>query len=269
MSAAPASRPEASALPERKEYRIGCAEIWGGVALVDSDVCTRGLSATVYSRAADGEKGGDIYYFSVCSADQLTRVALADLRGHGEQVSVLSQWLYQALEQRMNTLDGAGVLGELNTQVRTHGFAAMTTAAVVSYYTGNSQLYFSYAGHTPLLLRRSQGGWKAMPVEGQGSGPANLPLGVIAGVRYDQAQATLEPGDRFFLCTDGVEECPNPAGEFFGEERLAEFLESHADLPLPEIKACLLERLAEHAGGPLEHDDCTFMIVEVRDIKSR
>jgi sigma-B regulation protein RsbU (phosphoserine phosphatase) len=246
------------------EHRIGCAEIWGGVGLADSDVCTRGISASIFSRAADGEKGGDIYYFSVCSADKLTRVAIADLRGHGEQVSALSQWLYGALEKRMNTLDGAGVLAELNTQVRTHGFQAMTTAAVIGYYTADSKLYFSSAGHHPFLLRRSSGTWRSVPVCSGGAVPANLPLGVLPSVRYEQDHVAVQPGDRVFLCTDGVLECPNRLGDFFGEERLTSFLESHADLDLAAIKTGLLERLQSHAGGQLSHDDCTFMILEVR-----
>jgi sigma-B regulation protein RsbU (phosphoserine phosphatase) len=247
------------------EHYIRCAEIWGGVGLADSDVCTRGLTASIFSRSADGEKGGDVYYFSVCGADLLTRVVIADLRGHGEQVSALSQWLYQALERRMNTLDGAGVLADLNGQVRAHGFQAMTTAAVLSYYIGDSNLYFSSAGHHPFLLRCSGGQWEAKPVEARGAGPANLPLGVLPVVRYDQDQARLRPGDRIFLCTDGILECPDASGEFFGEERLCQFLEANACLSLTEIKAVLLHELMRHAGGELTHDDCTFMILEVRD----
>ncbi|MEO8029168.1 MAG: serine/threonine-protein phosphatase, partial [Bryobacteraceae bacterium] len=106
--------------------QIRCAEIWGGVSVVDLDVCTNGLTASILSTASGGKKGGDIYYFSVCSSDKLTRIAIADLRGHGEQVSHLSEWLYQSLEQRMNTLDGAGVLSDLNGLVHAHGFEAIT-----------------------------------------------------------------------------------------------------------------------------------------------
>ena len=243
--------------------RLACAEIWGGIGLMDSEVCTRGLSASVYSRSADGVAGGDIYYFSVCSADKLTRVAIADVRGHGEEVSPLSQWLFEGLEKRMNSLDGAGVLEELNTQVRERGFKAMTTAAVLGYYTSARRLYFSSAGHHPFLLRRSDGVWKATAVEGAAAGPANLPLGVLPAVRYDQSEVPVEAGDRIFLCTDGVLECPDKSGEFFGEEGVIQFLEECSESSLAEAKSSLINRLVEFSGGDLTHDDCTFLFLEV------
>ena len=61
----------------------GCARIWGGVRGKDADVQDSGFIASVYSRAAEGAKGGDIYYLSVCSGEAITRVALADVRGEG------------------------------------------------------------------------------------------------------------------------------------------------------------------------------------------
>ena len=246
-------------------HQIRCAAIWGGISVVDLDVRTRGISASIQSTASGGERGGDMYYFSLCSADMLTRVAVADMRGHGEQVSHLSQWLYNSLEERMNSLDGAGVLSDLNGIVHAHGFEALTTAAVVSYYLGDSNLYFSYAGHPPILLRRGGGEWTALPLEGS-PGPANLPLGAMRGARYDQAKTNLQPGDRIFVYTDGIPECPDPAGEFYGEERLLDVLQRTAHLSTAEIKQTVFESVGKHVGGPLLHDDCTLMVLEVNDV---
>ena len=134
-------------------YRMHCSEIWGGNQDVDCDVCTKGITASIYSSACGGFQGGDIYYFTVCSNELLTRVMLADLRGHGEQVSQLSAWTYEALRESMNTLDGASVLRSLNRTLFERGFQAITTATVISFYAANSKLYFSYAGHPPALLR--------------------------------------------------------------------------------------------------------------------
>ena len=61
--------------------RIRCAEIWGGVHNCDEDILTSGITASLYSAAADGGRGGDIYYLSVCSSDLLTRIAIADVVG--------------------------------------------------------------------------------------------------------------------------------------------------------------------------------------------
>jgi sigma-B regulation protein RsbU (phosphoserine phosphatase) len=91
--------------------------IWGGISSVDTDVVTGGLGASVYSAASHGVRGGDIYYFGVCGYHMLTRVAIADLQGHGEDVATLSNWLYDLLRERLNSLDGAGVLEDLNRLV--------------------------------------------------------------------------------------------------------------------------------------------------------
>ena len=70
-------------------HRIHCAEVWGGIDHIDRDIVTGGLTASVYSKSSDGSRGGDIYYFSVCGGDQLTRIALADVQGHGDGKKVL------------------------------------------------------------------------------------------------------------------------------------------------------------------------------------
>ena len=51
----------------------------------------------MYAGASDGVRGGDIYYFSVCESGTITRIALADVVGHGNDVSEMSQWMYHAL----------------------------------------------------------------------------------------------------------------------------------------------------------------------------
>jgi phosphoserine phosphatase RsbU/P len=103
-------------------HRIRCSEIWGGNTNMDSDVCTGGITASLFSSAADGGKGGDIYYISVCGSDLLTRIAIADVVGHGEAVSQVSDWLYQSLAARMNDGAGNAVLSDVNELACDHGW---------------------------------------------------------------------------------------------------------------------------------------------------
>jgi sigma-B regulation protein RsbU (phosphoserine phosphatase) len=246
-------------------YRIRCSEIWGGVRTVDTDVCTLALSASLYSSACGGDKGGDIYYFSVCSIDLLTRIAIADVRGHGEQVSQLSGWLFHSLEERMNSLEGNGVLTGLNRMVNTHGFDALTTAVLASYCLRDGHLYFSNAGHPPLLLdRKSPCQWRRLELPDSGE-RVNLPLGVLPEAEYSQSSVRLEPGDRFFLYTDGVLECPNTDDEEFGEERLLDVLARSSGATLAGVKRAVLQSISEHRGPRCVEDDITFLVAEVRD----
>ena len=143
------------------------------------------------------------------------------------------------------------------------GFEALSTAAVVTYYSGDSSLSYSYAGHPPILVREGRGAWAPRPIENDAR-PANLPLGTLRTVEYDLAKITLQPGDRVFLYTDGVVECPGPGGEFYGEERLLDILDGTADRSLAEVKSAVFDSLIRHAGGELLHDDCTLVVIEVR-----
>ena len=136
-------------------FRIKCAEIWGGILAIDTEMITAGLSASIFSTAHDGDRGGDMYYASVCKWDYLTRLAIADLRGHGGQASRLSAWVYDSMQKRMNTTSGHKILSDLNAEVKSRGFEAITTAVVVGYHATKRKLYFSYAGHPPAYVQRA------------------------------------------------------------------------------------------------------------------
>ncbi len=102
-------------------YRMHCPEVWGGIKGISMDVRTNALTASLYSHSCDGGKGGDIYYLSVCDNDLLTRIAIADVVGHGQPVNHISQWLYEGLVVQMNSLDGHRILTLMNSMAHQHG----------------------------------------------------------------------------------------------------------------------------------------------------
>ena len=96
-----------------------------------------------------------------------------------------------------------------------------------------------------------------------GPGAANLPLGAVKNARYDQKSIALARGDRFLLFTDGLLECPDPNGEFFGYTRLQAALDKAGDVPLNSLKDAIRSALNHHAQGRMHHDDCSLIIAEV------
>jgi phosphoserine phosphatase RsbU/P len=249
--------------PRKQPYRIPCGAVWGGIQPVSLDACTKGVNATLYSNASGGERGGDIYYMSVCANDLRTRMLVADVRGHGEQVSEISKWVYQSLLSRMNSIDCAGVLSDLNQIVHTKGSAAITTAVVVSHDIDEAALYYAYAGHPPVLARESGRQWLPLVLEAR-PGQANLPLGMFRSVRYDQGEVRVQAGDRLLLYTDGLSEAMSPeSDEEFGEKDMPALLEAQGDRELTSLRDALVKGATAFSGGPLL-DDCTFMVVEIR-----
>lgn len=189
-------------------YRIACSEIWGGIRNVDVDVRTNLLTASIYSHSCRGGKGGDIYYLSVCDTDRLTRIAVADVVGHGQVVSAISGWVYEALAMRMNDPAGSGLLEDLNRRIAGRGLAAMTTAVILGLHGDDSHMHVAYAGHPPLLMcRRGESRWHVAGAEPGASAP-NLPLGVEEDVRFAQGRFAVGSGDRLLAYTDGLIERP-------------------------------------------------------------
>ncbi len=246
-------------------HQIRCAEIWGGISDRDTDVCSAGIAASLYSHACDGGKGGDIYYLSVCESDMLTRMAIADVVGHGEAVSDVSEWLYGALESRMNDTSGNEILAQLNRLACEKGYRALTTAAVVAYYTADSHAYFSYAGHHAMVVFRSADGiWTEATIDSTDHELVNLPLGVDSNVTFTQGRIRMNPGDRMFLYTDGVIEAPDRSDELYGTARLMSVLRESAGCTCDETRRAVLDSLRSHTEGCLKHDDFTLLAAEIR-----
>jgi sigma-B regulation protein RsbU (phosphoserine phosphatase) len=245
-------------------HRLQCSQVWGGIRDENVDACSAALDASLLSHACEGGRGGDVYYFSVCDGDQLTRIALADVMGHGERVSGVSQWLFEAMRRRMNDLDESEILRELNAMALDRGIMAMTTAAVGAFYRADSNFYFSYAGHHPaLILRRGAARWEPATLE-RSSDESNLPLGVLPNARYEQGRLRLRSGDRIAMYTDGLIEAPRRDGQLFGIERLRTVLDREAGADLQETKAAVLGDVRTHTGGLLVHDDVTLLLAELR-----
>ncbi|MGH0036795.1 MAG: PP2C family protein-serine/threonine phosphatase [Myxococcota bacterium] len=246
------------------EQRLNCGEVWGGFAEEDLDLCSGGLTISLFSSSARGREGGDVYYLSVCGQDQLTRIALADVVGHGADVRDVSQWLYQAVESRVDDARGAHLLGELNGLAVERGIESMATVALASFERSQQGATFAYAGHAPALVRRrGQTAWHPAELDPANVTHPNAPLGVVPGAGFDEWFEPLGPGDRMLLYTDGLVEARADDGEPFGEKRLHELLEAEGDAPLHDLKGALLESLARHSPDAHRQDDVSLVAVEV------
>ena len=84
-------------------------------------------------------------------------------------------------------------------------------------------------------------------------------LGVMEEITLEERQVTLTPGDILILYTDGVTEPINPAGEEFGEERLARIIASKSDQPCNDIVRQIRAAVWDFAGQQTQFDDYTLV----------
>jgi sigma-B regulation protein RsbU (phosphoserine phosphatase) len=144
----------------------------------------------------------------------------------------------------------------------------MTTAAVVAYYSQESEVRVSYAGHPPVLYRRvTDKVWtyaKPPSRKDKTDGRSlNIPLAVDLDTIYGQFTIPMATGDRLFIYTDGIIDTPNAMGENFGFTRLKDILDANTKVTLSELKTAVLSALLRHTGNDLSHDDITMIVLEI------
>jgi serine phosphatase RsbU (regulator of sigma subunit) len=197
----------------------------------------------------------------------MARLCIADVTGHGEEVSMFSSWLEKVFSRHMNNASPAGVLRGVNKQALKRGFEVMSTALCISYNSLNGELRFCNAGHPKLMVHRKDSDqWEALlpPVAGDRS-HCNIPLGVSEKAKYTVGMVKLDPGDRLFIYTDGLNEARGADGGEFGEDRLEEaLLTARGHDPHTQAET-LIHALDRHLGADARaQDDVTFTILEAQ-----
>jgi serine phosphatase RsbU (regulator of sigma subunit) len=114
----------------------------------------------------------------------------------------------------------------------------------------SATLRYANAGHDlPYLWR----GGDAEELRARG-----MPLGLMAGMEYEEKEIEVDAGEGVLFYTDGLVEAHDPKGEMFGFPRLRELVAEHGEeRSLGEL---LLEELYRFVGeGWEQEDDITLL----------
>jgi serine/threonine protein phosphatase PrpC len=202
------------------------------------------------------EVGGDAFDYSL-DGDTL-HVAVFDGMGHGLQATLLASVALAAYRNARRSgrslVETAAVVDEVLGEA--FGDDSFVTAVLgrLDLVTGTLSL-LSAAHPAPLLIRNGR------PV-GEVSVEPGFPLGF--GSRDDEVvTASLEPGDRLLLFSDGVVEARSTDGEFFGIDRLVDLItrQESARQPAPETLRRLINAVLDHQQDTLQ-DDATVLLLE-------
>ncbi len=202
------------------------------------------------------EVGGD-FYDAFLIDDEHLAIVIADVSGKGVPAAlfmVISKTLIKMRSQLSRSLSTSRVFAAVNQQLLEGNEASMFVTAylaLIDLKTGIA--HASNAGHEHPVLRRAGGEFKL--VEYQHSPP----LGCLEGLEFEEHEFRLDPGDTFFVYTDGVAEACNEKGELYGTAGLVKALNA-TDISEPEsILAAVHGDLKKFVGSAEQFDDITML----------
>ena len=82
----------------------------------------------------------------------------------------------------------------------------------------------------------------------------------------EEATINLTPGDLFVFYTDGISEAMNEGDDCFGEGRLGQLVEDHADLSSGELRERILRDIESFVGTAPQHDDMTMILLKIEEV---
>lgn len=206
-----------------------------------------------------GQVSGDFFNFVPIDENSVL-IVVADVSGHGLGPGLLMAQMQSFLCSMPDVcFDPCEILNRANRY-----FCRSDSGRFVTMFLGCLDVAarsFSYAGagHQGYLLKANR--------DVRTLRATSMPLGIEKSwSRCDQQVAFLEAGDIILIPTDGIEEAIGPSGEFFGRNRMFDFVRDNAAKPAREIVETLCSAVGEFSDEATLKDDVTAVIVKVLNL---
>jgi sigma-B regulation protein RsbU (phosphoserine phosphatase) len=213
-----------------------------------------GIDLSVTWLPADGV-GGDC--FDTLGFGDVLGVSIADIAGKGLPAALLMSNLQAAVRAfAQEAVSPASINNSVNRLLcRNMASGRFATFCYARIEPAARRIVYSNAGHNPPLLIRPGGAVELLSEGG-------MVLGVFPENQYEQAEISLNPGDRLLFYTDGITEARSPEGEEYGEDRLAAVAVAARRRSAGPIKDAILADVNAFTNGQFE-DDATLIVVGI------
>lgn len=183
---------------------------------------------------------------------------VADVSGKGLPAALLMsnmQATLRALAGRAETL--AELAAQTNELLHaTSPSDKFVTAILVEINPQTGEARYVNAGHNECFLLRSDGN-KTEMIKSTG-----LPLGMFAGISYEENKFQFETGDLLALFSDGVPEAQNKTEQEWGEANLRESLEEAKGVSAQSIVSQVVGEIDRFADAAPQYDDITLLVLK-------
>jgi sigma-B regulation protein RsbU (phosphoserine phosphatase) len=221
---------------------------------------------------SSGHVGGDLVGFFEAGQSHLG-VFGVDVSGHGISSAlftarVAGYFSSGSVEQNLaleTCADGIpcprapeDVMADLNHQVlhdiETDLYFTMVLADL-NLETG--LLRFAQAGHPHPVLQSNKNTFLHL-------GTGGMPVGLIDDITFERTEYLMRPGDRLFIVSDGVTECPDPSGALLDQEDFEQMLRQFVHKHGQDVINDIFIGLAADANLTVFPDDVSIIMVEHR-----
>jgi len=201
------------------------------------------------------EVGGDFYDY-LTLGDNLVGIALADVSGKGLRGAMNAVLTNGMLHEVVHIESKAeAILSRLNTDLHPLLGDSMFTALNLGILNpGAIRIHYTNAG-LPFPIIKRDGKVEEVKLGG-------LPLGIMAGVTYDEETVDLRPGDYVIFYTDGLTEAMNKVEETYGSDRLMDTIRSAVvSLSAEGMIQHILQDVRAFVDEAEQYDDMTVVVL--------
>ncbi|MCR5282650.1 MAG: SpoIIE family protein phosphatase [Lachnospiraceae bacterium] len=202
------------------------------------------------------EVGGDFYDFFMIDEDHLGLV-IADVSGKGVPAALFMVIAKTLIKNRALTGGYTGpaqVLENVNDQLCEGNDADLFVTVWFGILEISSGLItFASAGHEyPAICREGKG------FELEKNKPS-LPLATFEGIKMQNNEIKMKPGEVLYLYTDGITEATNVDKDLFGEKRMLSSLSTHSDEDAQQLLKSIRRDIDMFVGAAPQFDDMTML----------
>ena len=207
------------------------------------------------------EVGGDFYDYFYIDDDHLA-IIISDVSGKGVPAALFMMKSKELIKAKLvNKVDLAKVCFDVNNILLDNNSQGLFITSFIGILDVKTrELRFVNAGHErPFIISKNE--VKQLEVK------SNFILGGLSDFKYQEESIILNPDDKLFVHTDGLNESINSEKEEFGYERIKAALANNIDEQIGDCLTNISRELKEFTKDEEAFDDITMMIVELKTSK--
>ena len=228
------------------------------LATLPSEISTSKDIEIVAELRAAKEVGGDFYDYFKIDEDH-TAVVIGDISGKGVPAAFFMMKTITCFKNFVaSNKTPAEILKQVNKALYDNNKSQMFVTcflAILNKKTG--VLQFANAGHNPPIIGKNRE-FKFLKCQ------TGFVLGGLEDAFVKDEEIQLQNGETIMLYTDGVTEARNEKGDFYGEKRYLDLMNSRDFTCVVEMHHALKDDMDRFVDGADQSDDITIMSLMYR-----